>query len=285
MRNKDFVVFIISHGRADSIVTYKTLKKRNYTGRVYIIIDNLDTTRNQYENIFGKENIIIFNKEEIAKTTDNGDNFSNLRTTTHVRNACFNIARDLGFTYFLVLDDDYINFCFRLNDKLEYPAGRFIIKNIDYIFDAYLDFYKSINALSICMSQGGDYIGGKDNKYAIEQGMTRKAMNSFFCSTERPFKFVSRLNEDVNTYMTLGSRGELFATIPFCSVTQIESQTLSGGMTESYLAGGTFIKSFYTVMYCPSFATVSMMSNRMHHRIEWGCAVPCILDEKYKKQL
>ena len=35
----------------------------------------------------------------------------------------------------------------------------------------------------------------------------RKAMNSFICSVDRPFQFVGRINEDVNTYVLLGSRG------------------------------------------------------------------------------
>lgn len=33
-------------------------------------------------------------------------------------------------------------------------------------------------------------------------------MNSFICDTERPFSFMGRFNEDVNTYITHGETGE-----------------------------------------------------------------------------
>ena len=285
MENKDFIVFIITHGRPNNVITYKTLKNSGYTGGIYLIIDNEDKTANRYYNKFGYNKVIMFDKQEIAKTTDHGDNFWNLKTTIHARNACFEIARNLGFTYFLVLDDDYVKFDFRLNSNLDYPSGFFKIRNLDKIFDSYLNFYKSINAVSICMSQGGDYIGGCDNNFA-KNILSRKAMNSWFCSINRPFKFISRLNEDVNTYMTLGSTGILFATIPFCSLTQMQTQGTSGGMTEAYLDGGTYVKSFYTVMYCPSFTKIIRMgavNKRLHHSIDWSSAVPVIIDEKYKK--
>ena len=40
MIDEDFAVFILTHGRADNVKTYKTLKRFGYTGKIYIIIDN-----------------------------------------------------------------------------------------------------------------------------------------------------------------------------------------------------------------------------------------------------
>jgi hypothetical protein len=57
-------------------------------------------------------------------------------------------------------------------------------------------------------------------------------------------------------------------------------------MTETYTDEGTYLKSFYTVMYAPSRMTISLMgaiNPRLHHKIRWNNAVPMILDEKYKK--
>ena len=93
MINDNFSVFIITHGRPNDVITFFTLKKQGYTGKIYIIIDNEDKTYNQYYKNFGKENVIIFDKIEIAKKVDHGDNFFNLKTTTHARNSCFNIAK------------------------------------------------------------------------------------------------------------------------------------------------------------------------------------------------
>ncbi|MWE22378.1 DUF1367 family protein [Escherichia coli] len=67
----------------------------------------------------------------------------------------------------------------------------------------------------------------------------RKAMNSFICSVDRPFSFMGRINEDVNTYTNLGRCGELFMTIGAVQLGQKQTQKNSGGMTELYLDSGT----------------------------------------------
>lgn len=96
-------------------------------------------------------------------------------------------------------------------------------------------------------------------------------MNAFFMATNRPFKFVGRINEDVNTYVSLGKTGTLFLTHPTLSVCQLETQSNSGGLTEFYLDQGTFVKSFYTLLFCPSSVKVSTMGQkhlRLHHRVK-----------------
>ena len=111
-------------------------------------------------------------------------------------------------------------------------------------------------------------------------------MNSFFCCTSRPFSFIGQLNEDVNTYVTLGNRGELFGTIPMVNLVQKATQAQKGGMTDAYLLYGTYQKSFTTVMLHPSGVKVSMMNSnnpRIHHLIKWINTVPVIIDVKYKK--
>ena len=114
----------------------------------------------------------------------------------------------------------------------------------------------------------------------------RKAMNTFVCDTERRFGFVGRINEDVNTYTTLGSRGVLFFTINMISMHQSLTQQNAGGMTGAYLDGGTYIKSFYSVISMPSAVKVCAMgwkNFRLHHEVDWRHCVPVIMPEKYRK--
>ena len=44
----DFAVFILSHGRPDNVITYKTLRTSGYTGPVYIVVDNEDDSLAKY---------------------------------------------------------------------------------------------------------------------------------------------------------------------------------------------------------------------------------------------
>jgi hypothetical protein len=279
-----YCVFIITHGRPDSVMTDKTLRRQGYTGPIYYIIDDEDKTAVQYRERYG-DAVVQFEKKKYADMTDEGDNFNNRRTTTHVRNAAYDIAQDLGYEYFIVLDDDYSEFKYRTNHNEQYPSERWTFrKTADQAFAAMMAFFQSTAFRTIACAQGGDFIGGSGCAFAVSPTIRRKAMNSFFCATTRRVQFVGRLNEDVNTYCLHGSRGQLFGTVPLIALDQEQTQGQSGGMTDAYIASGTFVKSFYTVMMCPSFVRVSTMNSkyaRVHHSISWKHAVPVILEEKH----
>ena len=105
-------------------------------------------------------------------------------------------------------------------------------------------------------------------------------MNSFFCDVEKPFMFRGRLNDDVNTYVSLGNIGRLFFTDMELQLEQDQTQENAGGMSEAYRDSGTYVKSFYTVMAAPSCTTINLMgrfNKRLHHKINWDKAVPKIL--------
>ncbi len=285
MKHKSFVVFILTHGRASNVRTLKTLKKAGYTGRVILVIDNEDELEKDYYRIYGKENVYMFDKQDIADRYDQMDNFDERRTIFYARNACFEIARKLGYKYFLELDDDYIRLDFKVmsvnkNDNVK-------VKNADALFDIMLDFLNVTGAYTVAFAQGDDFIGGKNNKKYYEK-ILRKAMNSFFCRTDRQFEFKGRVNEDVNTYCLLGTQGKLMFTYTDISLAQLQTQKQKGGMSEQYLDCGTFLKSFYSVMCCPSCVVVSMMGGtkktmRLHHRVLWNNCTPKIISDKYKK--
>jgi len=275
MENKDFAVFILTHGRPDNVKTLSTLKKCGYTGKIYFIVDNEDKTIKQYQNNYGVENVKIFDKKAMADEVDEGNNFDERRTITHARNACFKIAKEIGITYFVQLDDDYYYFGYR------YDTGARKITNMNKVFEIMLTFYKSVNIKSIAFGQGGDHIGGFSG---IK--LKRKCMNSFFCSTEREFQFIGSMNEDVNTYTTLGSRGDVFFTFTNLQLDQKDTQSQTSGITDMYQRFGTYCKAFTTAMMQPSSVKVSMMNSnnpRIHHSIKWINTTPMILDEKYKK--
>lgn len=283
----DFAAFILTNGRPDKVITYNTLRNKGYTGKIYLIVDDLDKTKNKYIENYGDE-VIIFDKIAISKTFDQGDNFNDMRAIIYARNASFEIAKKLNIKYFVQLDDDYKSFDFRFNYNLEYCHEK-MDKSLDLIFKAILNFYINTNIDTISLAQGGDYIGGPGNGICFGKGkvgLKRKCMNSFFCSTERLFQFIGRVNEDVNTYTRQASVGLLMFTENQVALEQLQTQSNTGGMTEMYLDSGTYIKSFYSVMYHPSSVKVKLMgftSKRLHHSVKWVNTVPLILRETVKK--
>jgi len=281
-KNK-FAVFILSHGRADNVITVKTLRDRGYTGDIYIIIDDEDKQGPRYKELYGNK-VIVFSKKDMDGTFDIGDNFNDRRVVVYARNKCHDIAKSLGLDYFLELDDDYNSFCYRYEDN---GALRKIeIKNLDILFEKCIRFLEVSNAHAIAFAQGGDYIGGVGST-AWQQKLLRKVMNTFFCKTDRPFQFYGRINEDTTMYTLLGQRGYLFFTLGDVMVNQIQTQANAGGLTDIYLDKGTYYKSFCSVMFSPSCVKVSSMGNiyrRIHHKVQWNNCCPKIISEKYKKK-
>lgn len=280
----DFCAFILTHGRPDKVYTVKSLRRCGYTGPIKIIIDSSDKTKDDYIKNFG-DDVIVFDKKAVAKDFDPGDNFTDMRGVIYARNACFGIAEQLGFKYFIELDDDYRSFLWKFDDNLDYREVR--IKNFDRVLEAMVRFYENVPGMfSICLAQNVDYIGGKDSTFGRNVLLSRKCMNSFICSTDRRFTFMGRINEDVNVYTYGASTGRLFFTTSQVALSQIQTQANSGGMTELYLDRGTYVKSFYSVIFQPSAVKVALMGalcKRLHHRVSWKNSVPLILREEHRK--
>jgi hypothetical protein len=279
MRESDFCAFILTHGRPDKVVTYNSLRKSGYTGRIFLVVDDEDKTAEQYRARFGEE-VLTFSKADVASRSDEGYNPKARKVILYARNAAFELAERLGIKYFIELDDDYTMFRYEFDRRGEIGVKR--ILDLDTVFDLLLDFYKAIPALSIAIAQGGDFMGGRNETIKTK----RKAMNSFICSTDRPFRFFGYLNEDVNAYTDLARKGGLFLTILQIALLQMATQKNAGGMSEAYLASGTYMKSFFSVVYCPSAVRISMLGRdhrRIHHAINWNAVAPRILREEHRK--
>lgn len=278
----DFAIFILSHGRPNSVNTIKALKETGYTGKIYIVIDNEDATADEYRKNFG-DMVLQFDKKATADEFDTADTTYDMRAVVYARHASQKMAKELGLKYMLQLDDDYSHFYYK------YPVNGALkcirIKQIDRVFEAMIQFMEDSNAKCVAMCQGGDLLGGINNP-RYQKGLLRKVMNSFLIKVDNPINFIGRINDDVNTYVVYGGRGELFFTIMPLQLVQIQTQKNAGGMTELYLNEGTYIKSFYSVLMAPSCVSIGVVgtsSRRLHHSIRWDYAVPKILNEKYKK--
>ena len=187
----------------------------------------------------------------------------------------------------LVIDDE---------DEMEEDYKRIYGKNNVYVFNKAeamkqcdtMDNFEKHNIVLYARNKCWDFIGGKDNKRYYEK-ILRKAMNSFFCKTDRPFKFLGTINEDTNAYCLYGTQGKLFLTYTDVVIEQMQTQKNKKGLTDIYLDLGTYVKSFYSVICCPSCVTVNMMGGtkktmRLHHNVSWNNCTPKIISDKYKKK-
>ncbi len=277
-------VFILSHGRPENVRTYKTLRSSGYTGRIFIIVDDEDKTLSEYKEKF-KDEVIVFSKKDYQGKFDIMDNFSGNKVIVYARNACYDIARSLGLDYFFEYEDDYTQFVYRFIKDGELKSRK---ASMDLVLDAFIQCLEETGADTIAFAQGGDFIGGVN---AFNHNtFKRKAMNSFVFKVNQnsadDIIFIGRMNDDVNTYITLGKVGKLFFQVSNVMLIQLQTQSNSGGNTEAYKKYGTYVKSFYSVMAAPDCCSIDMMgavNPRIHHRISWNNAVPKIISEQFKK--
>ena len=285
MVSDDFCIFILTHGRPDRVHTYNSLMKAGYTGKVYIVIDDEDKTEAGYRERFG-DKVLQFCKAEWAAKTDEGDNFRHRKAIVYARNACWDLAKQVGCRWFCQMDDDYKMYHLRVGQNgNEITNGR-VKKTMDEVVKEVLKFYQRSKATACAIAQGGDYIGGTGGD---KRKLTRKCMNSWFCDVEKQIAFFGHMNEDVSAYVTYGHRGQLFFTVMQAMLNQLPTQVTPGGMSDAYLESGTYVKSFYTVMAAPSCVKIGLMGDprggrtRIHHKINWNNTVPKILREQYRK--
>ena len=285
-RDSEFCVFVLSYGRADDVRTINTLldKKGNFSQDYYIVCSDDDASLDAYIEKYG-DRVLVFNKDEMAPYIDMGDNFNKRNVVIFARNICFSFAKKLGYRYFVQLDDDYHKFMNRYiyDEKMLVHTN---ITDFDKMFKVHLDFLKNTPCTVMAMAQGGDFIGGAGNGNALK-GHKRKVMNSFFCDLERPFYFYGTLNEDATYYAHASRMGILVFTLYGWMLDQASTQANSGGLTDIYLESGTYLKSFYSVMYSPSNTKIGKLGSgageRIHHRIDGRAAFPEIISEKYAK--
>lgn len=277
-------VFILTHGRPDNVFTLRTLKQSGYTGDWYIVIDNEDATADRYVENFGADRVIVFDKRAVGKTFDTADLSDDYRSVVFARNVAFDLARERGYTHFVEMDDDYTSFRHRYEELDELRDGG-DVGSMDAVFDAMYDFLDDSGVSAVAFGQRGDLIGGATAHKWLSRP-ARKMMNAIFCRASDDWRFVGRVNEDVNTYTVLGMRGHVFLSIMEVVLNQTNTQKTPGGMTDLYRADGTYQKSFYSVMMCPSAVTVAAMDSsdpRIHHRVSWNNCTPKIVPETYRK--
>ena len=277
----DFAVIILTHGRHDRVFTYDSLRKSGYTGKIYLLCDVDDKQLDLYKQKY-KDEVLTFDKKDYIGKFDKMDNFGNMACVVYARNAVYDVAKNIGLKYICVVDDDYTMYRYRI-DKHQCYRTNLQIKNMDFVFNEYINFLKTSKIKTICFAQDGDFIGGFSNG-KVKNGYIpyRKMMNLFFFDLDNTIDFVGTINEDLTSSVVFGGKGDVILTCMMTSLLQKETQSNAGGLTDIYLELGTYVKSFYSVMAAPSCVKVAPMGDkslRLHHAVTWKNAVPKIIRE------
>jgi len=250
---REFAIFIITHRRPELQHTYSSLLRCGYTGQVYFVLDDTDDTIQQYIDLFGADNIYIFNKNHYINSAeyDNGDCKEVFASAVYARRAVEDIAVHLGLKYFAVADDDILDFVIRypINNSLK----RFKITNFDGIIEAYLDIL-DCGVACVGFGRANSYFGGAI-AFSPEKMNKRVIVTNFFIRNgSYKVSWRAWTFEDDITVLCDSLSGNLWLSIPY--VQQVPSEFTNvrgkGGNVELYQKNGRYEGCFTEVKYMPS---------------------------------
>lgn len=274
----DFAVLILTHGRAHDQVTFHELEKRGYTGKVYLVIDDLDEQREEYERLYG-DSVIVFDKREYAKRVDTMTTKDELRSVVFARNAAYDIAADLGLSYFAMFDDDFSSFTFRY-----VKGGKLVsapVTDFDALFKSMVAFLEVSGVTSLNIASGGALIGGVQGAYG--KGMGWSISGACVVNATDRMRFIGILNEDVNATL-LGANGGK-AILEIYSVTKGTPQrgTNDGGLRELYDENRQYVREFYSMLVHPSGMKLIVSKDSASLRKSKAFLYPKIISGRWKK--
>lgn len=280
---KKFAVFILTHGRPNNQLTVKSLADVGYSGDLYLVVDDQDTTIDEYIDVWGADKIIIFNKDYFIRNTDTGLHTPVPKFAVFARNAIEHIAKEMGYKTFMMLDDDITRFRVRLPDgdslKSYQIKGQFnsIIENsVDYV----------LNCDIACLGLGfcNLYIGGVAN-FNKENPRQRLCAEAFIRNTAHPISWRLNMVEDLITSIDAAISGDVwFQFLPIqCEILMSEG-AVDGGNSDVYRQLGMYKISFMPVIAYPSSNSVKYGKKTWISSTSPDKCIPKIISSRYRKE-
>lgn len=275
----DFAVLILTHGRAHDQVTFNELEKHGYTGNVYLVIDDLDEQRDEYERLYG-DSVIVFEKREYAKRVDTMTTEDELRSVVFARNAAYDIAGDLGLSYFAMFDDDLSSFTFRY-----VRDGRLVsapVTEFDALFESMVGFLDTTGVTSLNIASSGALIGGLQGVYG--NGMCWNINQAFVVRADDRLKFVGILNEDMNALLLGKDAGQVMLEAYAITKSTPQRGTNEGGLHGLYDDNRQYVRDFYSVIIDPSSLRIIVSRDGTSLRKSKALMYPKIISDRHRKR-
>lgn len=275
-------VLIPSYHRPSRIKTAKYLASIDYDmSKVHVVIDSEADDKSEYENSCAELgcNLHVFDMDEARKRYDYVHRASESRRSAgQARNMFYEIAKEIGISQYIVMDDDTEQFQFRIKGvHVNGEKAKAKAKAVIAGFDMVADFQKRHNIGLFGMCQCGDCYG---NIYP--RLMRWKVMNTTFYDT----RFIYRgergvQDDDTSQFVTALNEGMFTGSITDCVILQQTiSATQKGGLTDLYNECKLLNKALVCVIQFPSAIVAEkqkMNGGRVHHRINNRYLAPRLL--------
>lgn len=277
--NKLNTIYIISKGRPKCL-TAQTLNKIGYKGEWFIVCGNNDETIPEYQKIWGKDKILIFDWYEEVKKTDFLDNFGveNMPSgAVPVRNAVRKISYDRGELRHWQFDDDYygftrVDFDFKKNHNVTGEEFERELNNL-----ATFAHEAKLANIGFCLGHEAFPSNGLN--------FSKRVFNAHnLPSDEKLFvKWRGRMNDDLINALDVVHQGKREMAMYYLSLTLEPTQSEKGGNTDIYKMVGTVRKTAYAILIDPAAVKLVIRFGRYHHQVDWNRIYPKLIREGFAK--
>ena len=276
----NFAVFITSHESPDECKSAKSLRENGYTGKIYIVVDDLDSKLLAYDKIYD-DDLCVFPKAHYVAKLDIGMSTQNpqLAAVLYARAAVEDFAKGFGLRYFCVMDDDLVGFRVRLpiNNKL----GTFRKFSMDKVFESYIDYLSNTDINCLSFANDGSFIGGIS---AFDKVLERRSCHTVFIrDSHKPFDWSFAVNEDYISSLRMAQTGQVMFTMPFMQRTITGMGDRDVGMSDVYKTTSDFQRAFYATIARPDVCVPKYYNNHFVIGVNKKGAYPKILSDYYKK--
>ena len=286
----DTGVIILSHNSADNVLTYDMLSRMLCDLPVHVLVDNEDKMLSEYKARFGDKVLLVYNKSEVASQCDTfigGDR--NLPCAMVARNAALEKARELGYRFLVLLDDDIkrMQYVYDNNGHL----GRSEIKSFDKVVKAVVNFMRDGLVQATSFSFRASYFGGVNgqffNKRLIQNGLAQV----WIIDTIYDMQFRGKILEDGVYCYDSAQKGEVCFRITdlcFDALPMGDRPNKKEGLGETYDKYSELAFNFLLIPH-PSILKVKHNEKAVPtygHNIPYvnmNYACPKIISERYRK--
>lgn len=275
----DTAIFIITHQRADKQLTLKMLKQSGYSGKVYLVVDDMDCQLQEYRKRYG-DNILIFSKKKYAEKVDTHINKFRTCSAVFARNACIDMAKEMGLSFYFVCDDDIR--CIYVKDGRTGKMETHKIADIERVLSKLVEFMENTRVHAVAFADNSAYIGGANQH--VRNGVKYVLTKFVLCRTDDPVIYQSIMWEDqASCYRDLGV-GKIDFSIMFLAAATPPNEKGAGGCAEMYKSSTNYVNSFMVLMVRPDCVKiVPGKEEKCRMRTRQNALHPMILHEKYRR--
>lgn len=244
----DFAVMILTSARPDKQYSYELLRKCGYTGKVFFIVGDDDKTRFELMRRYGKDKVIVFNKDKMD--VDLMDNSGEKKSPTYAEKFMYEYAKEHGYTYFARMDDDIKEFRYKVEDGDRLTTDR--VRDLDQVFNIMIDFMEEADMAFFGPSRAGFYFGGKNNE-AFKEGVDLLISQLIMCTTKHVIPFRGKTYSDLVALLDTSICGRPAFRTMYLAVRSPDEGSNTGGVKSTYDKDPErYASNFFAVMAHPS---------------------------------